>query len=62
MTVADLKQIFEDYDDNAEVCYQDKDNLYKYIPIKGFEVRRNRKGESIIVLLTTKLLSNEFNG
>lgn len=62
MTVADLKQILEDFDDNANVCYQDKSNLYKYIPIKGFEIRRNRKGESVIVLLTTKLLNNEFNG
>ena len=44
------------------VCYQDKNNLYKYIPINGFEIRRNMKGESVIVLLTTKLLNNEFNG
>ena len=62
MTIADLKQILEDFDDNTNVCYQDKNNLYKYIPIKGFEIRRNMKGESVIVLLTTKLLNNEFNG
>ena len=29
MTIADLKQILEDFDDNTNVCYQDKNNLYK---------------------------------
>lgn len=62
MKVIDAKQIIEDFDDNVEICYQDKDNIYKYIPISGFEVKIRRNGTKVLVLLTNKLLDKEFNG
>ena len=62
MNAIDAKQILEDFDDSVEICYQDKNNIYKYIPISGFEVKTRRDGKKVLVLLMNKLLSNEFNG
>jgi hypothetical protein len=62
MDVLTAKEILADFEDNVEICYQDKDNINRYIPIHGFEVKHRRDGKTILVLTTTKILPNEYNG
>ena len=62
MNVLDAKEILVDFEDEVEICYQDKDNIYKYIPVGGFEVKHMRDGKKVLVLTTTKILPNDYNG
>lgn len=62
MNVLDTKQILADFEEEVEICYQDNNNIYKYLPIKGFEVKYRRDGKKVLVLITNKLLNHEFNG
>lgn len=61
MKVRELKEFLADYDDETDVFYQDKNNINKYVPLRGFEVQRFN-GRPRLVLLTTKSLKHEFNG
>lgn len=62
MNVIDIKQILADFEDEVEICYQDNNNIYKYLPIGGFEVKHRRDGKKVLVLTTNKILPNEYNG
>lgn len=62
MDVLTAKEILADFEDEVEICYQDKDNIHKYIPLGGFEVKRKKNGRKIIVLTTNKILPNDYNG
>lgn len=64
MTIRQLKEIISEFEDEDVICYQDERNIYRYVPIHGFEVIRPKKGKPMkkIVLLSTKELNREYNG
>jgi hypothetical protein len=61
MTVEQLREIISDLEDSDVIYYQAPNNINKHLPIKGFEVVHFR-GQKRIVLTTTKILPNEYNG
>ena len=62
MTKRDLLEMIEEFDDNTQIRIQDPNNINGFIPFSGFEIKRDNKGNPIIVLLNTKIVKNEFNG
>ena len=62
MTKRDLLEILEEFDDNTQIRIQEPSNTNGFIPFTGFEVKRDGKGNPIVVLLSTKIVKNEFNG
>lgn len=62
MTKKDLLEILEEFDDNTNLRIQEPNNTNGFIPFTGFEVKRDGKGNPIVVLLNTKIVKNEFNG
>ena len=64
MTKRDLLEILEEFDDDTQICIQEPNNINGFIPFRGFEVKRKRngKGNPIVVLLSNKIIKNEFNG
>ena len=62
MTKKDLLEILEEFDENTQIRIQEPNNTNGFIPFTGFEVKRDGKGNPIVVLLNTKIVKNEFNG
>ena len=62
MTKRDLLEMLEEFDDNTQIRIQEPNNVNGFIPFTGFEVKRDGKGNPIVVLLNTKIVKNEFNG
>ena len=62
MTKSDLLEMLEEFDDNTQIRIQEPNNVNGFIPFTGFEVKRDSKGNPIVVLLNTKIVKNEFNG
>ena len=58
----DLVDALWGYDWNAVIEVDTPDNIYKSVPIKGIETRRDKSGLLHIVLCTKKILPHDFNG
>ena len=62
MTKRDLLDMLEEFDDNTQIRIQNPNNSNGYIPFVGFEVKRDGRGNPIVVLLNTKIVKDDFNG
>ena len=56
MTKRDLLEILEEFDDNTQIRIQEPNNTNGFIPFTGFEVKRDGKGNPVVVLLNTKIV------
>lgn len=60
ITKRDLFELLEEYDDSTPIRINDINNIYRSVPVAGFEIRRGLKGNIKLVLLSHKDLGIEW--
>ena len=48
ITKRDLFELLEEYDDSTPIRINDINNIYRSVPVAGFEIRRGLKGNITI--------------